>query len=107
VVGCFFDAEHDLHALIFEVEAGDVGAQGHIHTLLHEETVLLQLLHLLQRTMQDVIILYVCLQLSLFFGCFPRVLDARVEDDESVSALTVEEHALDEVSVLCIDLLAH
>lgn len=104
---CLFDAQHDLHLLVFEVETGDVGAQGHIHALLDEETAFLQLPNLEDGSVEDVAIVQVCLELRLFLiSCLSRLLDAGGEDEERVSALAGEEDCLDEVSVLSCNVLA-
>jgi hypothetical protein len=46
VGGTLSHTEHDLHALVLQIETGEVGPQRYVHTLLHKKPCPLQFPHL-------------------------------------------------------------
>lgn len=88
---CLTHAQHYLHALVLQIQTGDIGPQRYVHALLHQQTRPLQLANFEDGAVEDVAVVDVGLELQLLsVGCLHRllgVLHARRKHKQGVPAL--------------------
>lgn len=108
---CLTHAQHYLHALVLQIQTGDIGPQRHVHALLHQHARPLQLANVENGAVEDVVVVDVGLELQLLpICCLHRplaVLHARSKHKQGVPALALGKNRLNDVSKFVTDALPH